>query len=282
MAWSSYPEDAVILGQPAEQSSARPRFAARLTGRTAQCAPGSVNYSSGYAVRAGDAVIGDRRRFGSSEVRPRHWPFPVALLFVLLVSLTVFGSLAVEVSLGRSLALDELSMDVLRHGQDRPSLLDALRVVGVAGSAAGTIVVSALVLVILLVMRRRSAALFFVAAIAIAALSPLLKSVIDRPARPGSRSEATTGFFPSGHATGSMAVCAAIVALVWNTSARVPSAIAGGIAVAVVGLSAVYDGAHWPSDVVGGWALSLGWVTIVCIVGLVWAARRNTETLGRE
>jgi membrane-associated phospholipid phosphatase len=195
------------------------------------------------------------------------------LPFVALVSLAVFASLAVEVSLGSSLAVDSLSMDVLRHGEERPTLLEALRVLGAVGSAAGTIAVSALVLGILLVTGRGGAALFFAAAVSVVALSPLLKAVIDRPARTAPWSEATTGFFPSGHASGSMAVCAAIVALVWSTPVRVPAAIASGIAVMVVGLSAVYNGAHWPSDVVGGWALSLGWVAIVCIVGLVWRSQ---------
>jgi len=213
-------------------------------------------------------VIGDRPRLGSAEVRPRTWPFPPALLFVVLVSIAVFTTLALEVSLGQSLAIDRLSMDVLRHGEERPSLLDALQTLGVAGSAPATIAVSALVLGVLLAMRRRAAAVFFLAAVAVAGLSEPLKAVIHRPPRTAPWSDSATGFFPSGHATGSMAVCAAIVALAWKTPLRVPTAIAASIVVVVVGLSAVYDGDHWPSDVLGGWMLSLGWVAILCIA---WA-----------
>jgi membrane-associated phospholipid phosphatase len=227
----------------------------------------------------GGDVIGDRSRLGSTEVRPRTWPFPPALLFVVLVSLAVFTTLAVEVSLRHSLAIDRLSMDVLRHGEERPSLVDALQTLGVAGSAPGTIAASVIVLGVLLALRRGAAAVFFLAAVAVAGLSEPLKSVIHRPPRTAPWGGSTTGFFPSGHATGSMAVCAAIVALVWKTPLRVPTAIAASIVVVVVGLSAVYDGGHWPSDVLGGWMLSLGWVAVLCIAWAWYGMRQKRRPM---
>jgi membrane-associated phospholipid phosphatase len=70
-----------------------------------------------------------------------------------------------------------------------------------------------------------------------------------------------------------MAVGAAVLALSWDTPLRIPVAIGALIAVSTIGVTAVYYGDHWPTDVFGGWALSLAWVALVCVVAVVWRNR---------
>ena len=46
-----------------------------------------------------------------------------------------------------------------------------------------------------------------------------------------------------------------------------------------VGLSRVLLGVHYPSDVVGGWAAGVAWMT-VCIVGIGIAEQRRADRAG--
>jgi undecaprenyl-diphosphatase len=71
------------------------------------------------------------------------------------------------------------------------------------------------------------------------------------------------GAFPSGHATAS---ALAVGFMVWaarragvRTAGRVAAALALSWGVAV-GVTRVYLGVHWPTDVLGGWLLAAAWL----------------------
>ena len=72
--------------------------------------------------------------------------------------------------------------------------------------------------------------------------------------------------FPSGHSMGSVTVASALIVLTWNTRWRYPVLILATILAVLIGLSRVYFGVHYPSDVLAGWAISIAWVTLVTLV----------------
>lgn len=77
--------------------------------------------------------------------------------------------------------------------------------------------------------------------------------------------------FPSGHAMLSMALATALVFLAWPTRLRWPVLVCAVPAVIGVGLSRLYLGVHFPSDIVAGWCASLIWV--MGVYWIVWRGR---------
>jgi membrane-associated phospholipid phosphatase/protein tyrosine phosphatase (PTP) superfamily phosphohydrolase (DUF442 family) len=74
--------------------------------------------------------------------------------------------------------------------------------------------------------------------------------------------------FPSGHATGTMALVLALGMIAWRTRWRYTALFCGALYVGSVGFSRLYLGVHYPSDVLGGWILSFALVN-----GLILARR---------
>jgi membrane-associated phospholipid phosphatase len=69
------------------------------------------------------------------------------------------------------------------------------------------------------------------------------------------------GDFPSGQATGSAGLVAALVLLLWNHPRRLPILLAGIASVGMYGVILVATNWHSPSEVAGGWFLALAWVS---------------------
>ena len=125
--------------------------------------------------------------------------------------------------------------------------------------------------------RRRGSDVFLVALAVGGAegLNPLLKLLFARH-RPG-LADLVTYSFPSGHATGSMAFFGLLVYLALRAGGplwrRILAVASGLLAVFLIGASRVYLGEHYPTDVVGGWAVGLVW--LACSITAVETWRRR-------
>jgi undecaprenyl-diphosphatase len=100
------------------------------------------------------------------------------------------------------------------------------------------------------------------------------KALIQRP-RPSAADAIgtfTNWSFPSGHATQSIA-CYGMLAFLITTGRLRPlwPWLAAAVLTALVGASRIYLGAHWLTDVLGGWALGGSWWML--IVSAALAAR---------
>ncbi|MEP6632883.1 MAG: phosphatase PAP2 family protein [Luteimonas sp.] len=93
----------------------------------------------------------------------------------------------------------------------------------------------------------------------------------QRPTLWESISPEGTYSFPSGHAMGSMTLAVVLVLLAWPTRWRLIVAVAATLFVVLVGLSRIYLGVHYPSDILAGWAAASVWA--VGCYGLVFYGR---------
>ncbi|MFF5982288.1 phosphatase PAP2 family protein [Streptomyces olindensis] len=135
------------------------------------------------------------------------------------------------------------------------------------------------VVVVWLVVRlaARWTAVWLAAAVALGTvLQQGLKAAVDRPRPvwPDPVDSAHYAAFPSGHAMTATVVCGLLLWLLHRHGVA-PGVWRAAVAVAVVsvvgvGLTRVWLGVHWPSDVVGGWLLG---ATVVA--GAVWVHRRR-------
>jgi undecaprenyl-diphosphatase len=187
----------------------------------------------------------------------------------------VFIALASHLADGGPLPFDEPLMLLLRSAEDRSVPIGPPWLAGVARdfTALGSIgVLSFVTLVIggyLALQGRARLAIFVVTAVATGILlSSALKLGFDR-ARPDLVPHATTVYspgFPSGHALLSAATYLTLAALLAQVQPRRNLRIfLLGVAAAlilVIGVTRVFLGVHWPSDVIAGWAAGTVWAVL--------------------
>lgn len=69
--------------------------------------------------------------------------------------------------------------------------------------------------------------------------------------------------FPSGHAMISSALAFSVMYIFWHTRWRWWAIMLGLTYTLIIGLTRLYLGVHFPTDVIAGWAVGFTWVVIV-------------------
>jgi undecaprenyl-diphosphatase len=96
----------------------------------------------------------------------------------------------------------------------------------------------------------------------------------------------TNQSLPSGHALGSIVVLGLLVVLVLrrvgSAAVRAVVVLVAATAVCLIGLSRLYLGVHWTTDVLAGWLLGGAWLTacVTVLAVLPGAARGGRTTRG--
>lgn len=98
-------------------------------------------------------------------------------------------------------------------------------------------------------------------------LNQLLKAIIQRPRPEGINLVIESGFsFPSGHSMVAMAFFGLLIWLIWkykkDRDVRIACCICFGLIIVMIGISRIYLGVHYASDVIAGFCVSLAWLAV--------------------
>ncbi|HYE47894.1 MAG TPA: phosphatase PAP2 family protein [Caulobacter sp.] len=209
----------------------------------------------------------------------------VGALLVLAVGVLSFMEIADDVAEGDTRGVDRWILLMLRD-PDNPAVPLGGRwvreavgdITALGGWTVLTLFVLLLVGLFASLRRWREAALLLVAAMGGTALGQALKGIFgrERPDEAWRLVEAANASFPSGHAMMSAVVYLTLGALVARfANRRRVKWFAIGVGVlltAMVGVSRIYLGVHWPSDVLAGWCVGAAWA-MACWLG-VWAVEK--------
>jgi undecaprenyl-diphosphatase len=213
-------------------------------------------------------------------------------LVILVGSAWLFLFIAHEVADGDHLPVETALMRAM-HQYDPVSVHDSTRLREVArditglGSMVVLTTLTVLVMGFLILCRRFSAALFLlVATVGSQVLNATLKVVFgrERPDPSVRWIDIDSLSFPSGHATSSAVVFLTIAILlsrILDKRSQQAYVMAAAVGLSLlVGLSRVYLGVHYPTDVLAGWMLGVAWAEICWFAARALGARkfkRQTE-----
>ena len=198
----------------------------------------------------------------------------LALILVIAAAGAVwaFVGIAGEVGEGATSAWDKHILLALRNPADLSDPIgsrafeEAMRDVTALGGVTVMILVTVVGVLVFWIHRKRWHAGVLAATVLLADISSeLLKHVYARP-RPTlvpHGSYVYSGSFPSGHSTLSAATFLTLAMLIssleTNRGTKTMVFVLAFMLIFSIGVSRVYLGVHWPSDVLAGWCLGAAW-----------------------
>lgn len=220
-------------------------------------------------------AVKEETRFGGRFLRVHGWRLLLVFAGVLL-PLWIFGALVDTLHDGQVFPFDVPLLEAM-HAMASGTLNRVFLLFTELGYAWGVIPVDVVLVLVLVLRRHRREGLFAAMSIIGSLLLNLAAKHSFARVRPDlwtSIRPETTYSFPSGHAMGSMTLAMVLVLLCWSVRTswgwgwRWPVSLLAAAFVVMVGLSRIYLGVHYPSDILAGWTAASAWV--VCVYSLVF------------
>jgi undecaprenyl-diphosphatase len=209
-------------------------------------------------------------------------------LVLALIAGVLFAWLSEEVAEGDTQAADEMLRELVNE-RATPAVTQIMVWASVWGAPRRLAVLAAVAVVAFLARRwRRGAVLVVVTLLGASLLDGGLKLLFgrQRPTPFFDYYPAPESFsFPSGHALFATAFFGGLAALLWkrlrHPALRIAVALTAVVLIVLIGFSRIYLGVHYPSDVLGGFAVGTVWVTAVALGDRI-ATRRRGRSLVAE
>ncbi|WP_274648674.1 phosphatase PAP2 family protein [Paenibacillus humicola] len=225
-----------------------------------------------------------------SKASPKHG----RRLFIACLTLAAFGAgFLITAASVRTYGFNRFDAAVIARVAilESPGETLAMKAFSWIGSGIGICTLALAVTALLCKLRRRlRGPVFFLAVFAGAELlDPLLKAFYHRTRPDMHRLIPITGYsFPSGHAMDAAACCGALAFLLWRAArGRAGRAVLVTLCLlmtAAIGISRIYLGVHYPSDVLGGYLAGGAWLSLAILIDaavLAGKKRRHPVRIAR-
>ena len=198
----------------------------------------------------------------------------VVVALLMLAAAGAFAHLAEDYLTGDPIVTWDVRFAAWLHHHSAPVLVDAFKVLTLAGNVVVLFLVTLAACAYLLSRRAfNEAVLVCAVAVGIEVLNAGLKLAFHRPRPEVSYVHLDTYSFPSGHAAGSAAIYGGLLfllALRGGVRRWIACGLAFLVAVAAIGFSRLYLEAHYLSDVLAGLSLGVLWLAVPPC--LLWSA----------
>jgi undecaprenyl-diphosphatase len=213
----------------------------------------------------------------------------VAVGFVgLLACLLLFGAIAEDIHEQEASALDAIATPLL-HSLANPTLDAVMSGITQLGSPIVVVPLYLIAVVLLVWNRHRREALFLtVLMVGSLVLNQSMKLIFQRPRPQLDWARVIPEYsFPSGHAMNSLVFYVGLALVVWAVRGRRAGQVAIAAAIVLsllIGISRIYLGYHYFTDVVGGFLAGAAWLIIVVAAfdGGAWRRHRHGADVASE
>jgi undecaprenyl-diphosphatase len=205
----------------------------------------------------------------------------VAALLTAIVCIFLFGWIAGEMLEGDTRAFDFAVRNWV-HSLASPGLTRALTAISLLGYDVLIVELVVAVVIFLWLRWRRAAGWLALSMAGALALDLALKFAFRRQRPQPFFGDAPHSFsFPSGHALCSFVFYAVLAGLIAQRIQpqwlRVAVGVAAAALVAAIGLSRIYLGVHYPSDVIAGYLAAAIWVSALLVLDHVRKVRKSAS-----
>lgn len=184
---------------------------------------------------------------------------------VMVIFLILFSIFAYKIVMNKSIYIDNIVYDFICDNFMSERMTNIVKILTSLGSA---LVIIILTIVLFIAIKNKKIAISVVInLIVITILNNLLKIIFLRPRPDVNNLILESGYsFPSGHSATGMAFYGYLIYLIYkyvnNKKIKIPLIIFLSLIIVAIGLSRIYLGVHYASDVLGGFLLAIVYLII--------------------
>ncbi len=184
---------------------------------------------------------------------------------IMVIFLILFSIFAYKIVMNKSIYIDKIVYDFICDNFMSERMTNIVKILTSLGSALVVIILT--IVLFMAIKNKRIAVSIVINLIVITILNNLLKIIFLRPRPNVNNLILESGYsFPSGHSSTGMAFYGYLIYLIYkyvnNKKIKISLIIFLSLVIVAIGLSRIYLGVHYASDVLGGFLLAIVYLII--------------------